>query len=94
MAGALGVVLVGERRAEEGHDAIAGELVDRTLVAVDLGHEDLETAVQDLVDLLRVQLLGQRVYDATSAKSTVTILRSPSRAEREVRILSARCLGV
>src|SRR5215467_11553190 len=29
-----------------------------------------------------------------SAKSTVTCLRSPSRAALEVRILSARCLGV
>src|SRR5262245_50141326 len=30
----------------------------------------------------------------TSVKSTVTCLRSPSRAHREVRIFSARCLGV
>jgi hypothetical protein len=30
----------------------------------------------------------------TSAKSTVTCLRSPSSAEREVRIFSARCRGV
>src|SRR4029077_2859768 len=30
----------------------------------------------------------------TSANSTVTCLRSPSRALREVRIFSARCLGV
>src|SRR6266849_5992305 len=30
----------------------------------------------------------------TSANSTVTCLRSPSRATREVRILSARCFGV
>jgi hypothetical protein len=29
-----------------------------------------------------------------SAKSTVTSLRSPSRALLEVRIFSARCLGV
>src|SRR6185295_1202544 len=29
-----------------------------------------------------------------SAKSTVTCLRSPSRAAREVRIFSARCLGM
>jgi len=29
-----------------------------------------------------------------SAKRTVTCLRSPSRAVREVRIFSARCLGV
>src|SRR5262245_23133595 len=30
----------------------------------------------------------------TSAKSTVTCLRSPSRAERDARILSARCFAV
>src|SRR5262249_40387346 len=31
---------------------------------------------------------------ATSANKTVTCLRSPSRALREVRIFSARCFGV
>ena len=35
VAGAPGVVLVGDRRPEQGHDPVAGELVDRALEAVD-----------------------------------------------------------
>src|SRR5207249_9686509 len=35
-----------------------------------------------------------RIPPFTSAKRTVTCLRSPSRAERDVRIFSARCFGV
>ena len=42
VAGAHGVVLVGERRAEERHDAVAHDLVDRALVAVDRLHHVLE----------------------------------------------------
>src|SRR4029434_7345250 len=38
--------------------------------------------------------LARAVKPTASAKSTVTCLRSPSRALRELRILSARCLGV
>ena len=34
------------------------------------------------------------VKPTQSAKSTVTCLRSPSSAERELKILSARCFGV
>ncbi len=37
---------------------------------------------------------ARRVKPATSAKSTVTCRRSPSSAERDRRILSARCFGV
>jgi len=37
---------------------------------------------------------ARRLKPAMSAKSTVTWRRSPSSAERDVRILSARCLGV
>ena len=33
--GALGVIFVGDGRAEQRHDAVAQELVDRALVAVD-----------------------------------------------------------
>ena len=59
MTGPLGMVLVGQGGAEEGHHPVAGELVDGALVAVDLGHQDLEAPVHDLVDLLGVQLLGE-----------------------------------
>jgi hypothetical protein len=58
-AGALGVILVGDRRAEQRHDAVAGELVDETLEALDAGGEEVEKAVHDLRPLLRPDLLGQ-----------------------------------
>jgi hypothetical protein len=59
VAGALRVVLVGDRRAEERHDAVAGVMVHRALEAMNAVRKDLEEAVEDLVPLLRVELLGQ-----------------------------------
>ena len=44
--GPPGVVLVRDRRAEQGHEAVAEELVDRPLVAVDLGQGQLEEPVE------------------------------------------------
>jgi hypothetical protein len=41
------------------------------------------------VPLLGIDPLGSAMEPCTSAKSTVTRLRSPSRALREVRIFSA-----
>ena len=59
VAGAPGVVLVRDRGPEDGHDAIAGELVDGTLEAVHALTEDREVAVHDPPPLLGVALLGQ-----------------------------------
>ena len=59
VAGALGVVLVRDRCAEERHDAVARVLVDRSLEAVHVVREDLEEAVEDAVPRLRVELLGE-----------------------------------
>jgi len=42
IAGPLRVVLVRDRRAEERHDAVAGELVDESLRALDALGEDLK----------------------------------------------------
>ena len=42
VAGALGVVLVGDRRAEQRHDAVAGVLVDGALEAMHALREDAE----------------------------------------------------
>ena len=53
------MVLVGDRRAEQGHDPVAGELVDRALEAVDALAEDREEAVHDPPPLLGVALLGE-----------------------------------
>jgi hypothetical protein len=51
----VGVVLVGDRRAEEGHDAVAEELVHRAFVAVDRVEDHLEGAVHDQVDVLGIE---------------------------------------
>ena len=52
-----GVVLVGDRRAEERHHAVTEELVDRPLAAVDGREDHLEDAVHDAVDVLGVEAL-------------------------------------
>ena len=57
--GPAGVVLVGDGRAEQGHEAVAQELVDRPLVAVDLAQGQLEEPVQQEVHGLRSQPLRQ-----------------------------------
>ena len=54
------VVLVGDGRAEQRHDAVAEELVDRALVAVHLGQHELEGPAHQPVDLLGVEALRQR----------------------------------
>jgi hypothetical protein len=58
--GTARVVLVGERGAEEGHEAIAEELVDRALVAMHLGEGGLEEGVDEDVHPLRPEPLGER----------------------------------
>ena len=55
----LGVILVRDRRAEERHDAVARVLVHRALEPVHALGEDREEAVEDLVPLLGIDLLGQ-----------------------------------
>ena len=57
--GALRRVFVCDGRAEQRHDAVAGELIDRALVAVDLIAQDPEAAVHDAVDLLGVEAFAQ-----------------------------------
>ncbi len=54
ITGANGVVLVGEGRPEERHDAVAHHLVDRAFVAVDRFHHQLEHRLEDRVRLLRI----------------------------------------
>ena len=59
MACALRMILVRDRRAEERHDPIAGELVDGALEAVDALREDAEEAVEDAMPCLWIDLFGQ-----------------------------------
>src|SRR4029453_4632952 len=55
-----GVIFMGDRRAEERHDAVAQELVHRPLVAMDLGEHELERAAHDLVYVLGIDPRGTR----------------------------------
>ncbi len=57
------VVLLGERGAEESHDAIAHDLVDGALVAVDGLHHPLEDGIENLAGLLRIAV-GEQLHGA------------------------------
>ena len=75
--GALGVVLVGERDAEGGHDGVACELLDRAAVRDDAVRDLVEEAVDAPPDDLRVASRRASSVEATrSTKSTVASLRS------------------
>jgi hypothetical protein len=54
VAGAHGVILVGEGGAEERHDPVSHHLVDGALVAMDGLHHPLHDGVEDLARLLGV----------------------------------------
>jgi hypothetical protein len=59
IATADGVILVGQGRAEEGHDPVAHDLVHRALVAVDRLHHSLEHGVEELPSFLGVSVCQQ-----------------------------------
>src|SRR5439155_2570236 len=54
------VILQPCHHAEESHDPVAEELVDRAVVSVHRVLDDLQGRVHDRADLLRVQTLGHR----------------------------------
>ena len=64
VAGAHGVVFVGKRRPEQGHDAIAQHLVHRALVAVHGVHHALQRRVEELLGVFRIAV-------ARSARSSL-----------------------
>jgi hypothetical protein len=57
---AQGVILVGDGRAEQGHEAVAEKLIDCSFVAVDLAEHQLKGSVHEVVDVLGIELFGQR----------------------------------
>ena len=57
--GALGVILVGDRGAEERHDAVTGVLVDGALVSVNAAREDPEQAIEQAMPFLGVDALRE-----------------------------------
>ena len=59
MHGPPRAVFLGHGRTKQGHDAIAGVLVDGALEAVHLGGEQSKAVVHDLVHHFRVKVPGQ-----------------------------------
>jgi hypothetical protein len=57
---ALGMVLVGDRRAEQGHDTVAEELVHGAFIAVHLGQHQLESPGHEAMNFFRVKPFGER----------------------------------
>ena len=58
--GPVGVVLVGDRGAEHGHDGVAENLVDPAAVRGDVVGQGGEHGVDEVLDLLGIAGLGQR----------------------------------
>ena len=56
----MGMVLMGDGRAEQRHHPIPQELIDRPFVPVHRVQDHLEGPVRDGVDFLRVEALGHR----------------------------------
>ena len=63
VAGAHRVVLVGERRAEQRHDAVAHDLVHGALVAMHGLHHPLEHGIEELARLLGIAV-GEQLHRA------------------------------
>jgi len=59
VACALRVVFMGDGRAEQGHDPVAGELIDRSLEAMDPLAQYGEEAIHDVVKEFGVDLIRQ-----------------------------------
>ena len=59
VAGALRMIFMRDRRAEQGHDAVAGVLIDRAFEAVHAVRKYCEELVENAVPLLRIELLRQ-----------------------------------
>ena len=84
------MVLVGQGRAKQGHDAIAQDLVHRAFKPVHGIHHALQGRIEELLGCFGVEIADQLVEPLRSANSTVTCLRSPSSVLRDVKIFSAR----
>ena len=59
VAGPQGVVLMGQRRPEEGHDAVAQHLIHRALEAVYGVHHAMQGGIEELLGGFRVEVLNQ-----------------------------------
>ncbi len=57
--GALAIVFVGDRRAEQGEDRVTDDLVDLSAESSDIRHEALEAVVDQVLQLLGIHGLGK-----------------------------------
>src|SRR5262245_4863901 len=94
VAGALRVVLVGDRRAEKRHAAVPSELVDEALEALDRSQKMRKKRCMICDHASGSSCSASFIEPFTSTKRTVTCLRSPSIAAFAWRIFSARSGGV
>jgi hypothetical protein len=78
----LRVILVRNRRAKEGHDAVAEILVDRPLEAVHALRQDFEEAIENAVPFFGVELFGElhRAGDVREEHGDVLALSFERRA--------------
>ena len=85
VAGPDGVILVGQRRAEQRHDAVAHRPADGALVAVDGLHHALEDGVEELPRILGVAVVDQlgRALDVGEQDGDLLALAFESRFRRE-----------
>ena len=74
--GSLRVVLVRDRRTEDGHDRVADELLHRAAVALELVTEASVVRPEDRAHVLGVERSARDVKPTRSANTTVTTLRS------------------
>jgi hypothetical protein len=63
VAGAHRVILMRERGAEQRHDAVAHDLIDRALVVVHGFHHAFEDGIEDLARLFRIAI-GEQLHRA------------------------------
>ena len=63
VAGPHGVILMGQRRTEQGHDPVAHHLVDGALVVMHGFHHAFEHGIEDLAGFLRVAI-GEQFHRA------------------------------
>ena len=88
------MILVGERRAEQRHDAVAHHLVDRALVAMDGLHHPFEHRVEDAPRLFGIAV-GEQLHGALEVgEEHGDLLALAFERLTGRRIRSARCLGV
>src|SRR5712692_6845331 len=92
--GALGMIFVGNGRAEEGEDAVAGGLSDVAFVAMHGIHHQLECRIDDGTRLFRIEAFNQshRAFDVSEKRGDGLTLAVSRPACFHCRLLSPNAL--